>query len=154
RGLLSPGRAGADAAGNMPGGEGGHGGPGQRGGGVVGKSPPPLAGPGGPGPCASSGRGGAGLLRGLGDSRLKRGGWAGGSVDRGLVSEVVIRTPDQRLRVFVSSTLAELAEERRAVARAISAMRLTPVMFELGARPHPPQEVYRSYLAQSDVFIG
>ena len=27
-------------------------------------------------------------------------------------------------------------------------------MFELGARPHPPQEVYRSYLAQSDVFIG
>jgi predicted ATPase len=71
-----------------------------------------------------------------------------------LVSEVVIRTPDQRLRVFVSSTLEELAEERRAVSRSISALRLTPVMFELGARPHPPQEVYRSYLAQSDVFIG
>jgi predicted ATPase len=70
------------------------------------------------------------------------------------VSEVVIRTPDQRLRVFVSSTLEELAEERRAVSRAISALRLIPVMFELGARPHPPQEVYRSYLAQSDVFIG
>jgi predicted ATPase len=65
-----------------------------------------------------------------------------------------IRTPDQRLRVFVSSTLGELAEERRAVARAISALRLTPVMFELGARPHPPREVYRAYLAQSDVFIG
>ena len=28
-----------------------------------------------------------------------------------------IRTPDQRLRVFVSSTLAELAPERAAVAR-------------------------------------
>jgi hypothetical protein len=27
-------------------------------------------------------------------------------------------------------------------------------MFETGARPHPPQEVYRAYLAQSDVFIG
>jgi predicted ATPase len=66
----------------------------------------------------------------------------------------VIRTPDQRLRVFVSSTLGELAEERRAVSRAISALRLTPVMFELGARPHPPQEVYRAYLAQSDVFVG
>jgi hypothetical protein len=65
-----------------------------------------------------------------------------------LVCEVVIRTPDQRLRVFVSSTLEELAEERRAVSRAISALRLVPVMFELGARPHPPQEVYRSYLAQ------
>jgi predicted ATPase len=67
---------------------------------------------------------------------------------------VVIRTPDQRLRVFVSSTMGELADERAAVSRAISALRLTPVMFELGARPHPPQEVYRAYLAQSDVFIG
>jgi predicted ATPase len=67
---------------------------------------------------------------------------------------VTIRTPDQRLRVFVSSTLGELANERRAVSRAISALRLTPVMFELGARPHPPQDVYRAYLAQSDVFIG
>src|SRR5687767_15074205 len=65
-----------------------------------------------------------------------------------------IRTPDQRLRVFVSSTLAELAPERAAVARAISALRLTPVMFELGARPHPPRELYRAYLAQSDIFIG
>ena len=67
---------------------------------------------------------------------------------------MVIRTPDQRLRVFVSSTLGELADERRAVSRAISALRLTPVMFELGARPHPPQDLYRSYLAQSDVFVG
>ena len=67
---------------------------------------------------------------------------------------LAIRTPDQRLRVFVSSTLAELAPERAAVARAISALRLTPVMFELGARPHPPRELYRAYLAQSDVFVG
>jgi predicted ATPase len=56
--------------------------------------------------------------------------------------------------VFVSSTLQELADERRAVSRAISALRLSPVMFELGAQPHPPQEVYRAYLAQSDVFVG
>ncbi len=56
--------------------------------------------------------------------------------------------------MFVSSTLGELAEERQAVSRAISALRLTPVMFELGARPHPPQELYRAYLAQSDVFVG
>src|SRR5262245_28186944 len=65
-----------------------------------------------------------------------------------------IRTPDQRLRVFVSSTLTELADERAAVARAISQLRLTPVMFELGARPHPPRELYRAYLAQSDIFVG
>ena len=69
-------------------------------------------------------------------------------------SAEVIRTPDQRLRVFVSSTLAELADERAAVERAIEALRLTPVMFELGARPHPPQELYRAYLDQSDIFIG
>jgi predicted ATPase len=65
-----------------------------------------------------------------------------------------IRTPDQRLRVFVSSTLGELADERAVVSRAVSALRLTPVMFELGARPHPPQDLYRAYLAQSDVFVG
>jgi predicted ATPase len=65
-----------------------------------------------------------------------------------------IRTPDQRLRVFVSSTLAELADERAAVSRAISSLRLTPVLFELGARPHPPRELYRAYLAQSDIFVG
>jgi predicted ATPase len=65
-----------------------------------------------------------------------------------------IRTPDQRLRVFVSSTLAELADERVAVARAIEALRLTPVLFELGARPHPPRELYRAYLSQCDIFVG
>ena len=56
-------------------------------------------------------------------------------MSQGPQDETVIRTPDQRLRVFVSSALGELAEERRVVARAISALRLTPVMFELGARP-------------------
>ncbi|WP_457100456.1 ATP-binding protein [Microbacterium sp. P5_E9] len=66
----------------------------------------------------------------------------------------VIRTPDQRIRVFVSSTLKELADERRAARGAIERLRLAPVMFELGARPHPPRELYRSYLAQSDVFVG
>ena len=49
----------------------------------------------------------------------------------------VIRTPDQRLRVFVSSTLRELAPERQAVRDAVTNLRLNPVMFELGARPHP-----------------
>src|SRR6478609_2315074 len=65
-----------------------------------------------------------------------------------------IRTPDQHLRVFVSSTLRELADERQAVRSAIERLRLAPVMFELGARPHPPRELYRAYLAQSDVFVG
>ena len=44
--------------------------------------------------------------------------------------------------------------ERRAVRAAIESLRLAPVMFELGARPHPPRELYRAYLEQSDVFVG
>src|SRR6266704_3561771 len=66
----------------------------------------------------------------------------------------VIRTPDQRVRVFISSTLDELAPERVAAREAISQLRLTPVLFESGARPYPPRELYRAYLAQSDIFLG
>ena len=66
----------------------------------------------------------------------------------------VIRTPDQRLRIFVSSTLEELAAERAALRRAIEGLHLTPVMFELGASPHPPKALYRAYLEQSHVFVG
>jgi len=65
-----------------------------------------------------------------------------------------IRTPDQRVRVFISSTLQELSEERRAARDAVTRLRLVPVMFELGARPHPPRQVYRAYLAQSQIFVG
>jgi predicted ATPase len=65
-----------------------------------------------------------------------------------------IRTPDHRLRVFVSSTLKELAAERRVARAAIERLHLAPVMFELGARPHPPRELYRAYLHQSDIFLG
>ena len=65
-----------------------------------------------------------------------------------------IRTPDQRIRVFVSSTLGELAAERAAVRAAVERLHLAPVMFELGARPHPPRELYRAYLRQSHVFVG
>jgi predicted ATPase len=66
----------------------------------------------------------------------------------------LIRTPDQRVRVFVSSTLDELAPERAAAREAITQLRLTPVLFESGARPYPPRELYRAYLAQSDIFVG
>jgi predicted ATPase len=65
-----------------------------------------------------------------------------------------ISTPDRRLRVFVSSTLEELAAERAAVRESITRLRLTPVMFDLASRVHPPRELYRAYLAGSDVFVG
>src|ERR1051325_2622844 len=69
-------------------------------------------------------------------------------------ADAPIRTPDPRPRVFVSSTPQELAPEREAAARAIQHLRLAPVMFELGARPHAPRALYRAYLDQSDVFVG
>src|SRR5215475_9468045 len=66
----------------------------------------------------------------------------------------VILTPDQRVRVFISSTLEELAPERVAARRAIQRLHLVPVWYESGARPHPPRSMYRAYLNQSQVFVG
>src|SRR3954471_24109342 len=65
-----------------------------------------------------------------------------------------ILTPDQRVRGFVSSTMEELAAERDAVRSAVERLHLSPVLFELGARAHPPRSLYRSYLEQSHVFLG
>ncbi|SNT54676.1 Predicted ATPase [Asanoa hainanensis] len=72
----------------------------------------------------------------------------------GGTSDRLILTPDQRVRVFVSSTLTELAAEREAVRAAVDRLHLLTVMFEAGARPHAPRDVYRSYLAQSQIFVG
>jgi predicted ATPase/class 3 adenylate cyclase len=65
-----------------------------------------------------------------------------------------ILTPDQRVRVFISSTLGELAAERAAARRAVARLHLVPVWYESGARPHPPRSMYRAYLEQSQVFVG
>lgn len=65
----------------------------------------------------------------------------------------IIKTPDQRVRVFISSTINELAEERQAARQAIENLRLIPV-FEAGARPHPPRDLYSAYLDQSHIFLG
>jgi predicted ATPase len=76
------------------------------------------------------------------------------SPKNGLQSSPIIRTPDQRLRVFISSTLKELAEERESAQQAVLSLRMNPVLYELGARPYPPRSLYQAYLAQSHVFIG
>src|SRR5919106_3883748 len=65
----------------------------------------------------------------------------------------MILTPDQRLRVFISSTL-DLTEHRAAAKRSVESLQLTPVMFEAGARPHPPRALYQAYVDQSDVFVA
>jgi predicted ATPase len=81
--------------------------------------------------------------------------WLSTPIPSGLASKTMsISTPDQRLRVFISSTLNELAPERRAARDAVSALHLSPIFFESGARPYPAREVYRAYLAQSDIFVG
>ena len=66
----------------------------------------------------------------------------------------VILTPDQRVRVFISSTREDLAQERAAARRAIARLHLVPVWYDSGARPHPPRSMYRAYVEQSQVFVG
>lgn len=60
-----------------------------------------------------------------------------------------------RLRVFVSSTIGECAAERDAVRSAIRSINHEPILFEdIGARPHPPRELYKARLWDSQIFIG
>jgi tetratricopeptide (TPR) repeat protein len=71
------------------------------------------------------------------------------------MDERLILTPDQRVRVFISSTLKELEVERRAVRKSIKDdLRLHPIMFEAGASPHPPRERYRAFVTQSQIYVG
>ena len=64
---------------------------------------------------------------------------ASASTESDLDRGAVILTPDQRVRVFISSSLGELADERAAARRAIRRLHLTPVWYESGARPHQPR---------------
>jgi hypothetical protein len=50
--------------------------------------------------------------------------------------------------------MKELARERQAVRQAFEGLRMHPVLFELGARPHAPCSLYRAYIEQSHIFIG
>ena len=60
-----------------------------------------------------------------------------------------------RLLVFVSSTIKECAAERAVVKEAIRSINHEPVLFEeIGARPHPPRDIYKARLEMSQIFIG
>lgn len=65
-----------------------------------------------------------------------------------------ILTSDQRIRIFVSSTIGELHEERKTVQTAIKNLKLHPILFEDAARPHPPREMYKANLEQSHIYLG
>ena len=62
-----------------------------------------------------------------------------------------IRTPDQRVRVFISSTIGELSEERLAAGKAIEDLHLIHVFFEMGARPHPPRDLLVSIITRTEI---
>ena len=60
-----------------------------------------------------------------------------------------------RLQVFVSSTIEECAAERSVVRDAIRSINHEPILFEdIGARPHPPRELYKARLEISQMFVG
>ena len=60
-----------------------------------------------------------------------------------------------RLRVFVSSTINECAAERAVVRDVIRSINHEPILFEeIGARPHPPRDIYKARLEISQIFIG
>lgn len=65
-----------------------------------------------------------------------------------------VRTSDHKLRIFISSTLKELAPERVAARLAVDDLRQTPIYFEENARPYLPRDLYRETLDQCDIFIG
>jgi predicted ATPase len=50
--------------------------------------------------------------------------------------------------------MKELADERQAAQQAVLSLHLTPVLYELGARPYPPRSLYQAYVAQSHIFVG
>ncbi|MDX6709854.1 MAG: hypothetical protein QOH96_870 [Blastocatellia bacterium] len=69
--------------------------------------------------------------------------------------EASIKQPPERLRIFVSSTIAECAAERARVREAVVSLNHEPFLFEhAGARPYPPRTLYLRKLHESDIFVG
>ena len=64
----------------------------------------------------------------------------------------VIRTPDQRLRIYVSGDPTRLAAERAAARRAVESLHLTPVTVDLEGAAG--RQVATAYLDQSNAFVG
>lgn len=62
---------------------------------------------------------------------------------------------DEKIRVFVSSTITECAAERKVAQTAITSLNHQPFLFEkAGARPDPPPEFFFRKLDESHIFVG
>ncbi|WP_437634660.1 DUF4062 domain-containing protein [Sorangium sp. So ce854] len=65
----------------------------------------------------------------------------------------VFRT--DKIRVFVSSTIRECAEEREVAKRAILSLNHIPIMFEdVGARAQAPRDVYLRGIEEAQIFVA
>src|SRR3984893_12071478 len=62
----------------------------------------------------------------------------------------------ERLRIFISSSMEELAPERIAIRTTLSQLNLDGWIFEMdaGARPQGIQQTYRQQIDDSDLYIG
>jgi tetratricopeptide (TPR) repeat protein len=61
----------------------------------------------------------------------------------------------EKLQIFVSSTIEECAAERAVAKRAIESLNHDAILFEhIGARSMPPRALYLGKLDQSDIFIS
>ncbi len=61
----------------------------------------------------------------------------------------------EKIRVFVSSTIGECAEERQEACKAIQSLNHEPFLFEAaGARPYAPRDLYLPKLDQADIFVA
>jgi hypothetical protein len=60
-----------------------------------------------------------------------------------------------KIKIFVSSTLTECADERRLAGEAVISVNREPIMFEAaGARPYAPRSVYLRGIEDSHIFVG
>jgi predicted ATPase len=66
----------------------------------------------------------------------------------------VIRTHDQRLRVFISAASDEMGEEIAIARRAVRRLRLTPLNVDTPTGAAPARDVWHAYIDQSHVFVG
>ncbi|HYO61179.1 MAG TPA: hypothetical protein VEU29_04720, partial [Actinomycetota bacterium] len=64
----------------------------------------------------------------------------------------LIRTPDQRLRIYVSGDPARLPAERLAARQAVESLHLTPVTVDVEGATG--RQVATAYLGQSNAFVG
>jgi hypothetical protein len=80
-------------------------------------------------------------------------------VDRAAAAETptseAVREWASDQRVFISSVMAELVEERRASAEAVRAVGARPIMFEdFGGRDADPEDAYLTEVESSDIYLG